>query len=111
MSYTKLLLELKKIEDDEDDGFGPTDKFLKIYGNYCGPGNQGGDPIDGLDAACKKHDKCYHKDGRDNCNCDDSLIADIEEFLKGKKLTFKQRTFANMIKLYFKKKTARRCKQ
>jgi len=29
------------------------------YGNYCGPGNNGGEPIDKLDAACQVHDACY----------------------------------------------------
>jgi RHS repeat-associated protein len=29
------------------------------YGNYCGPGNRAGQPINGLDRACKDHDNCY----------------------------------------------------
>ncbi len=29
------------------------------YGNYCGPGSRGGDPIDELDSVCQYHDNCY----------------------------------------------------
>ena len=36
---------------------------LFLYGNYCGPGNNGGQPIDDLDAACKVHDDCYSAAG------------------------------------------------
>lgn len=80
----------------------------RIYGNYCGPGNRGGDPIDGLDAACQQHDKCYHHLGRDCTGCDDSLIQDVTTFLKNGRLTFKQRTYAELIKMYFKKRTHQR---
>ena len=33
------------------------------YGNYCGPGNNGGGAINGTDAACKAHDDCYERCG------------------------------------------------
>lgn len=39
----------------------PTKKFRKFHGNYCGPGNQGGKPVDKLDRACMRHDSQYHK--------------------------------------------------
>ena len=29
------------------------------YGNYCGPGNIPGNPIDAIDGACEEHDQCY----------------------------------------------------
>jgi hypothetical protein len=29
------------------------------YGNYCGPGNIPGNPIDAIDSACEEHDQCY----------------------------------------------------
>ena len=38
---------------------------LFLYGNYCGPGNNGGEPIDELDAACQVHDNCYAAAGLD----------------------------------------------
>ncbi len=72
--------------------------LLKIYGNWCGPNWTGrrqepyspqtrayyAPPIDGLDAACTKHDICYYKcrqafpcdpDRRSRCfrSCDDQL--------------------------------------
>jgi RHS repeat-associated protein len=33
------------------------------YGNYCGRGSRGGEPIDELDRACHDHDNCYGKIG------------------------------------------------
>lgn len=38
----------------------PVRPFKKIHGNYGGPGNRGGEPVDTLDLACKKHDTGYH---------------------------------------------------
>jgi len=37
----------------------PTEKFYKFHGNYAGPGNQGGMPIDKLDKAAFHHDVAY----------------------------------------------------
>lgn len=81
--------------------FGPTDKFVKVYGNYCGPGNKGGEPIDAIDNACKQHDMCYHYHGRHDNDCNEKLIKELAGLLKGK-LTFKQRYFAQLMLLYFK---------
>lgn len=36
----------------------PTKRFIRLHGNYCGPGNRGGVPIDCLDGICYSHD--YH---------------------------------------------------
>ena len=33
------------------------------YGNYCGPGNSPGDPIDDIDSTCRDHDECYRRLG------------------------------------------------
>jgi len=63
------------VEDDPINGIDPFGR-AKIYGNWCGPNWTGGykadfneltddqrrnaaSPIDPLDAACAKHDKCY----------------------------------------------------
>jgi RHS repeat-associated protein len=63
------------VEDDPLDGIDPTGR-IKIHGNWCGPDWTGGfkaefnqltpnqrrnvePPIDPVDAACEKHDKCY----------------------------------------------------
>jgi hypothetical protein len=42
----------------------PTKRFIRFHGNYCGPGNCGGAPIDELDKACFKHDCEYDKSYR-----------------------------------------------
>lgn len=34
-------------------------RFVPFHGNYCGPGNRGGAPIDALDSACMIHDSAY----------------------------------------------------
>lgn len=43
----------------------PSEKFVCFHGNYCGPGNRGGKPIDELDRACFKHDCEYDKSYKD----------------------------------------------
>ncbi len=43
----------------------PTKRFVCFHGNYCGPGNRGGPPIDELDKACFKHDCEYDKSYRE----------------------------------------------
>lgn len=94
------LQELKYDASAGKPEFGPTPKFKRVYGHYCGPGNEGGEPIDAVDAACKCHDECYHYQGRFNPACDKKFIEDLNKLLKTK-LTFKQRTAAIAMKLYF----------
>ena len=96
-----LLIELKG--NPNLPTFGPTEKFQHLYGNYGGRGNRGGEPIDIIDAACKKHDMCYYYQGRDNPECDKALVKDMED-LDGVKLTIKQRAAAQLIKLFFKRR-------
>jgi len=63
---------------------------MPIYGKYCGPGHSGpGTPIDALDKACQKHDKCYSKRGYFACSCDKELLSDVVSalpYLSGKGL-------------------------
>jgi RHS repeat-associated protein len=33
------------------------------YGNFCGPGSNPGNPVDGVDGACQRHDACYDRLG------------------------------------------------
>ncbi len=42
---------------------------LLIHGNYCGPGNRKGAPVDALDAACMRHDACMPSTGLPSCGC------------------------------------------
>ena len=54
---------------------------LPIYGNWCGPGHGSGEPVDDVDLACMKHDKCWQREGILNCGCDAQLIEDINRAL------------------------------
>lgn len=62
--------------DAEADGF-------PVHGNWCGPGHGGGEPVDPLDEACKRHDECYADSGYFDCKCDTQLIDDIDELPAG----------------------------
>ena len=48
-----------------------------VYGNWCGPGRDGGAPIDGIDAACMRHDLCYDQRGNFDCSCDLALMDEL----------------------------------
>lgn len=108
-----FLIEIKRIAmcdelfEDATVPFGPTPTFKQIYGNYCGPGNKGGEPIDAIDHACKNHDMCYHYKGRHNCGCDSKFVNELEMLLTSK-LTFKQRVVAQMMKKYFTRALTKR---
>ncbi|RXT07249.1 hypothetical protein EIZ39_13995 [Ammoniphilus sp. CFH 90114] len=55
--------------------------FPCFYGNWCGPGCSGPNrPIDGLDACCRSHDRCYRRRGWRNCNCDRQLTRCAEKY-------------------------------
>ena len=91
--------------------FGPTAKFSRIYGNYCGRGNRGGPPIDDLDAICMAHDKCYntasgHSGPQGICDLD--LLKRIEEYLTRPNLTLKQKLVARAMRAYFKRQAKKR---
>lgn len=84
----------------------PRDKYLRIklkmyHGNYCGKGNNGGKPIDKLDAACKAHDECYEKYGWGKCKCDLPFIAKTIEISKNKKYSKKYRNKARNAAILF----------
>ena len=63
--------------------------FIPVYGNWCGPDHPKYDKsnappaIDKLDAACRRHDKCYEEKGYLNCDCDFQLISDINNLRGG----------------------------
>jgi hypothetical protein len=65
-----------------------------LYGNYCGPGNNPAPPIDGIDSACQKHDKCYDSCGASGimgalfgsdctAKCDKQLCKDLKKEFNG----------------------------
>ncbi len=61
-----------------DDG---TYYFLKIYGNYGGIGNRGGEPRDDLDRAFEKHDYRYGRYGFLDAKSDARLLEEIPTVL------------------------------
>jgi hypothetical protein len=50
---------------------------IPVYGNWCGPGHGGesGPPIDPVDQACCRHDKCYDQRGYFDCSCNQDLVS------------------------------------
>lgn len=85
----------------------PTPSFKKIHGHYCGPGNEGGEPIDGIDSLCQLHDVCYLMYGRDDVECDEDLIQWVTS-MDTTKLTIKQKIARWAIIKYFEHKLARK---
>jgi hypothetical protein len=57
---------------------------VPVYGNYCGP-NHGDptfrqEPIDSVDAVCKRHDRCYDptQNGHyQSCACDAQMVNEL----------------------------------
>ncbi len=79
---------------------------LAIYGNWCGPNhpkdvNDAPEPIDVLDATCKRHDLCYEKDGYLNCQCDAVFREEIRKDLKADSYDRTQRMYAKTAELHF----------
>lgn len=58
-----------------------TSFFLKIYGNYGGIGNRGGEPRDELDRAFQKHDYRYGEHGFLDAKSDARLLEEIPSVL------------------------------
>ena len=66
-------------------GLLPTDadaNGFPVHGNWCGLRHGGGDPVDALDEACKRHDECY-KESEFDCGCDARLLEAIDELPGG----------------------------
>ena len=63
----------------EAGGATPAAISIPVYGNHCGPGY--GDPnvppVDLIDAACYRHDRCYEQRGYLECGCNRQLITEI----------------------------------
>ena len=50
----------------------PTPLF---HGNWCGAGDMNrASPVDAFDAACRAHDLCYERIGRNACICDKAFL-------------------------------------
>ena len=72
-----------------------------VYGNWCGPAHpkssSNPDPIDNIDAACKKHDVCYEKKGYFDCSCNEQLATDL---INGQYSSIIQKTVSSEIILW-----------
>jgi len=75
---------------------------LPIYGRWCGPGHGGGTPIDDLDAACMRHDRCYSRKGYFDCGCDADLIRDISTAVATGNVRPQGRVMGPIIAAWFK---------
>jgi hypothetical protein len=99
-----------KIEEGPLSPIPATKRFLKFHGNYCGPGNRGGNPVDDLDAECKKHDTGYHYTRNDpaaktkRLKHDAHLVKAASSIASDKSKDLKQRIKAKMVSSYFKTK-------
>ena len=52
---------------------------LTNFGNWCGMGNNGREPVDGMDACCKVHDLCYDEvEHSDSCLSPHPLLVTYE---------------------------------
>lgn len=71
------------------------------YGNYCGFGNSGGEPINAVDRTCMVHDNCYETNGWGSCGCDLQLIGAMGQHAKNSNLSWSQRTFAQAAAAHF----------
>ncbi|MEL4505658.1 hypothetical protein AAEX63_11485 [Luteococcus sp. H138] len=80
---------------------------IPIWGNWCGSGYGSGTPRDLLDAACMRHDKCYGSKGYWNCNCDRTLIAEINRDYSRMHLT--EKIAANAVKAFFSARIKAAC--
>ena len=46
-----------------------------FHSHWCGAGDQNrAAPVDALDAACRAHDLCYKRVGRNACSCDRAFL-------------------------------------
>lgn len=70
--------------------------FRTGWGNYCGFGNNGGDPIDILDYFCQLHDDCYTEKGWGNNTCDSQFVDNLKNNMTAiKKLGSDAAIYAN----------------
>ena len=54
------------------------DPVVIVHGNHCGWGTRGAHlrPVDALDAACRRHDRCWARVGPHACACHEALAAE-----------------------------------
>jgi hypothetical protein len=85
----------------------PVNIGLGVYGNWCGLNHpkdidDAADPIDELDASCKRHDLCYVAEGQFSCACDQVLSSELEVSLLANRYQGSQKLFAQSFFHYMK---------
>lgn len=59
---------------------GPAPLF---HGHWCGAGDRNrASPVDVLDAACRAHDLCYERVGRNACDCDRAFLEATAKLIR-----------------------------
>lgn len=54
-----------------------------FHGNWCGVGDADrATPVDAFDAACRAHDLCYERLGRNACACDRAFLKATAALVK-----------------------------
>jgi len=105
-SMTCFAAQDKKADSETTKREKPKRSSIVAYGNWCGPQHprnisSAADPIDRLDAACKRHDLCYAKKGDFACGCDEALVHEIDDDLLKRQYHGKTLLIARSIKGHF----------
>jgi hypothetical protein len=88
----------------------PPGEYPPLYGNYCGLQNSTCTdvsfrkaPVDDLDAACQRHDKCWCRSGQMDCACDKALLESARQLLQRSRASLPAQTaaMATAVAAYF----------
>ena len=103
LGFLSLLLSIHVFAEEEpfdidksiDKEYRETAKHIGDYGHYCGPDNFSNDkkPVDAVDAACQKHDKCLEKHGH-TCSCDLDFIHGLQNAVTNKHVSSDGKAYA-----------------
>ena len=98
--------ELLNADEKDEEKSSPLALLLPKYGNWCGPNHpvnidSAEDPIDKLDAACRRHDMCYAANGYLACECDATFREEVEAGLLNDAFEGNERHFARTFRAYF----------
>lgn len=58
-----------------------------FHGHWCGAGDLNrASPVDALDAACRAHDLCYERVGRNACACDQAFLEATARLIRNRRV-------------------------
>jgi hypothetical protein len=95
-------LTLTETEEPEEGS-----SVMPKYGHWCGRNHpkdpeHADEPINTLDASCKKHDLCYLEKGHMACECDSEFNNEVVAYLKENRLTGTEKVLAHTFRAYFR---------